>query len=942
MKKKFRQAMAVSFVTLGIAGLAAGAGVLAAMQNNADGGQNAAGESAFAPSVALKDISGCSFESNVESPEETLVQYRGVKVTTGTGVSSFGYNGICDLGKNGDFISFLFLPDQMGTAEADDLVITLTDIYDPSRYITIDFYDGDNSNYPMTSWVAFSESGKYEPFGYEWNGAKLNVGTALDCSWRGAVSDNMGSSWQEANLYYDAEEKAIFAVSYVKSGDIIYNESSDGYTTKKLMFDFDDASYLGADVFEGFTTNEVYITVEVKSSVAAHFLVTNMAGVDLSVEELPVQAPSVSIDYDGYDKNALPYGVAGEDSTYPVFDAIGYSPADGEFAVQEVSVLYGTQPVPVINGRFATKEAGIYTVNYTASSLRGVSSQASVRILVKEKYDEGLAYEIDPGIPSVVSVAEDRVYLPAGKVQGGSGRAEVSFALTVNGEKVEILQDGNAFYFVPEVKNGAEAVYTLTYQIRDITGRVVTAEKEITVSYPDKPVIREVTVPEAIRKGYETVFVKTSAEFVSDAGREEVPVKVRVNGVFLGEDLAYTPQEAGTLEVEYVAYHPDFPDDETKAAVLTYEVAVLALKDALSSTSYFLTEGLEYDSVTNTSVVYTKMQQNARLTFANSLSATALSFAFDLEKNMSEGLTVILQDSENVAQRLVLSIQNKSGTPALYAGDQLIGNLNGSFIEQTPQQISVSYENYTFGVYGLGGDSIGTVANYENGLPFGGFTSGKVYITFVLDERTEVGAKFSLYSLNGHAFSSFEGDRKSPEIALKHNFAALRYEEYGSSVTVSAATASDVFGTVSSLTVKVTAPDRTVVYEGSIGEDYSFTADQFGTYNIVYTASDDSDRKTTMRTSVFVEDTTAPEIESKLSFEAEYSVGDTVKLPEITATDNKDREAGTYYIIILPTGEWKIAEGSYTFAFAGNYVIRAVAVDEAMNTSYLEFSVVVR
>ena len=97
-----------------------------------------------------------------------------------------------------------------------------------------------------------------------------------------------------------------------------------------------------------------------------------------------------------------------------------------------------------------------------------------------------------------------------------------------------------------------------------------------------------------------------------------------------------------------------------------------------------------------------------------------------------------------------------------------------------------------------------------------------------------------------------------------------------------------------------------------------------------------------MRTSVFVEDTTAPEIESKLSFEAEYSVGDTVKLPEIAATDNKDREAGTYYIIILPTGEWKIAEGSYTFAIVGNYVIRAVAVDEAMNTSYLEFSVVVR
>ena len=56
MKKKLRQAMAVSFVTLGIAGLAAGAGVLAAMQNNADGGQNAAGESAFAAQAAARKL----------------------------------------------------------------------------------------------------------------------------------------------------------------------------------------------------------------------------------------------------------------------------------------------------------------------------------------------------------------------------------------------------------------------------------------------------------------------------------------------------------------------------------------------------------------------------------------------------------------------------------------------------------------------------------------------------------------------------------------------------------------------------------------------------------------------------------------------------------------------------------------------------------------------
>lgn len=943
MKKRVKQILITTLTALVCVGISTGVVVLAASQNETTLSPQTQAESAYAPSKALKNIKGCSFESGVVAPEEALEDYRGVKVTTGKGVSTFGYNGVCNLKENGNFISFMFLPEEMGVVEADDLVITLTDVYDPSKYITMDFFDGGSWSYEMASWVAFSESGKYDAFGYEWDGSAIDAGTSCACSWRGAVA-GVDALWQTTQLYYDVQEKAIFVVSYKGTNDGgIYNESAYGYKSKKLLFDFDDKNYLGANIFEGFTTDEVYISVDVTASGSAHFLVTELAGVDLSVDELPAQAPTISIDYNGYDKTALPYGVAGENATYPVFDGIAYAPIDGEFPVKEVSVLYGTESIPVVNGRFATKKAGVYTVNYTATSSRGVSTREALRVFVQAGYTQAPVYEISEDIPTAAYIGTERIYLPDGKMYGGFGRLEVACSLTADGEDVEILQEGNAKYFIPNIKNGTQSTYILTYTVTDITGLSIEAKKEIVVAYPETPVIKQVTVPTAIRKGYETKFAKTVASFAVNGDKVEVPVKVRVNGTFLSEEQAYTPTEAGSISVEYVAYHPSYPNDEDKASVIAYEVAVLALKDTLSSTSYFYTSGIEYDSATDISVVYKKKAENATLTYANALSAAKLSFSFDMDKNTSKGFNIIVQDSVEPTQKLTFSVQSLEGIPIVYCGEYPLGSLAGSFTEQTAQQMVISYDNYAFNVYGKNDEYIGGIVQYDNGLPFEGFTSGNVYVTFVFDERSETDAKFSIYSLNGHTFSKTEGDKIAPVIALKHNLSTLRYAEYASSVLISAASANDVFGTVTSLKVKIIAPDKTVVYDGDIVEDYFLTADKYGIYNVVYTATDDSDKNKTLRMSISVQDTQAPTITSEHKFNASYTVGDTVSLPTISATDNKDTEVGTYYMVILPTGEWKVVvSGTYTFELSGNYVIRVVAVDEALNTAYQEFSISVR
>lgn len=938
--KKSVKAWIAGLLTVGIAGVATGV-VAQAVSESKESSTPIATESEYAPSKALKNVRGCTFESGVKSPDETLEEYTGVKVTS-VGSASFRYNGLCDLRENGDFISFIMMPDEMGTAEIDSFVITLTDAYDSSKYITMNFYDGYRSNYPMATWVSFSESGKYTPFGYEYNGEKLTVGTSIACSWRGVVANNQGNTiWQQTNFYYDVDEKAIFTYAHNALGsDGLFTNGYQDYQTKKLLFDFDDEKYLDTNIFEGFTTDEVYITVDVTSNVNAHLLVTKLGGVDLSGDELPSKAPEISIDYQGYDQNDLPYGVACDESSYPVFDAIAYSPIDGEFEPQEISVLYGTENVPIVNGRFATKKAGVYTVNYTAASVRGESTRKSVRVLVKNDYVQTPSYAVNSDIPSEAYVGEDKVYLPDGKAGGGSGNLDIVTTLACGGEEVEILTKGNAKYFVPQLKSDEnEATYVLAYTIEDITGRKTIVEKNIIVKRSDRPIIDTVSVPAVIRRDYVTTFASTTAIFVDGDEKITVPVKIRVNGTFLN-GCEYTPTTLDTLTLEYVAYHPEYPDDETRAAIERYEVEVLALHSEKSSISYFLVDGMEYLESLSTSVLYSKTAENATFTYANVLSASSLSLVFDMQKNASEGFSITVRDSVNPVEKIVFSVENRLGLPALFVGDTMLGALGGSMVVESAQQMKIVYDNYAYSVYGRNDEYIGTIAEYSNGLPFEGFTSGAVYVEFSFDERTDIGANFWLYSLNGHTFSWADGDKKSPDISLNHSLPTLRYEKYGSQVLVSGATARDVFGSVESLTVKITAPNKSVVYEGAIDEDYTYTANLYGTYNIVYTAVDDSNKKTTLRTAVCIADTEAPTIENKISFKAQYSVGEKITLPKITAKDNKDENVSTYFVVILPTGEWKtVSTASYTFSIKGDYKIRAVAVDEALNTTYVEFAV---
>ena len=945
---------AIVLGALSVASVSVGA-VIATAQSN-QGKSNTETPTAETVDITnvLKNENGCVFEAGAKTPKESNIEDFGVAVTANSTASKFSYNGIVDLNEQDTFLGFMFTPTQHGSNETNSFIVTLTDIYDENKYLTMEFMCGTVWGYPDTTWIRFSESGKYTGIGsvyaanagdgtadyhYLYNpiGAPdyafepSSFGSSISTSFHGKVGENR---YVPSYFYYSAEEKAIY-------GNSCYSWAPERYDK---LFDFDNPYLVGSNVFEGFTTNEVYLTVEMNAVASgSHILLTDFGGVDMS-KELPNVAPKITLDTCGYKENALPYGVKGETATYPIFNALAYSPRESIFKVEDISVRYGGETIPVINGRFATKKSGVYTIFYNTVSEFGYKVGKQVQVVVKDGYEQEVEYTFNEAIPTEVQLGSGKIYLPDGVAKGGSGNLNIERTLTLNGEPVRLYTEGTVDYFLP-IDGEEMGVYELCYSVTDITGCTVEFKRDIIVSISDKPVLSNVYVPEAVRVGFPTVFAKATAVYYKNGEKLEAPVKVRVNGQMLAEDLSYTPTQEEELTVEYIAYNPDAPTDESKAFIRTEQVKTLKLtkEEGAYFASYFLTENLSFASAADTHIQYAQQDalKIARMTYANALAAMNFSVKFDVSKgNTANKVRVILTDSKDADISVVFEIRNEGGFAVLYINGVKQGQIVGSFAEESTQDLAVQYSNYDYSVCDFTGDVVGKVTHTAKGDIFEGFTSELVYMTLEIEGSAIT--NLSIYSINDQMFSNGVVDRKAPDIFFDEQIAFARYFNYGDTVVVPAAKAYDVFSGVASLNVEVKTPGGTTLYSGAADKAYTFKAEHYGLYTIEYIAVDTNGRETKLNCSVEIGDYTAPQIVGEYTFAEAYRIGDTVSLPNIEATDNIENEIKTYYVIITPNGYWKIPSGnSYTFRESGYYKICLCAVDEAYNITRLEFKVAV-
>ena len=105
----------------------------------------------------------------------------------------------------------------------------------------------------------------------------------------------------------------------------------------------------------------------------------------------------IVVDFGEYQGGELPYGVAGANTNYPVFNAVAYNKVGGMLNTPNVDVYYGGKdgalrtPLIITDGRFKTENVGKYHIVYTSQTMYGkVEKTVTIDVLSEYKSEDAL------------------------------------------------------------------------------------------------------------------------------------------------------------------------------------------------------------------------------------------------------------------------------------------------------------------------------------------------------------------------------------------------------------------------------------------------------------------------------------------------------------------------------------------------------------------------
>ena len=229
-------------------------------------------------------------------------------------------------------------------------------------------------------------------------------------------------------------------------------------------------------------------------------------------------------------------------------------------------------------------------------------------------------------------------------------------------------------------------------------------------------------------------------------------------------------------------------------------------------------------------------------------------------------------------------------------------------------------------------------------------------------------SKISLQSLNDQIFGTrTSGDEQGPSSEFASEVAVKA--KVGETVTIPAARAYDVLNQIDRVTVmvrKIGTPPVPVLTTTSADEAHTVKLTERGTYQVIYYAYDTAGNESNKVFTIRVVDSVAPTL--KVDFNnTTKSVGDTVTLPKVTASDDSDK---VYYdiFVTLPNNElrlvlhsengqttsylnandhhypssFKVSDNSFKLEMAGKYVLTVMAYDDDYNVTIQSFTIFVK
>ena len=855
---------------------------------------------------------------------------------------------VADLTSTNNLIEGFITPDKRGTADFDKLTVTLTDAADPSVYVNVDVMRWTiNGNALGQMCVAAAGQGQimtgYEKSsGLEVNNGKgtLILGTwvgqfnsddGTNLKWGGAATPLAPDKWK-ISLSFDASSTKISA-----QGNVVSQLNSVDYYK---------------DVWTGFKSDKVRLSISATgySSSTANFCLTKVLGMDIVGNTFTDEgAPVITVDTP-YEK--MPEGVVGR--AYGVPAATAYDDYAGELT-PEVNVYYNyssAYPVSVslIDGVFVPEKAGYYALVYKAEDYSGNESE---KVYVMHAGGEIAPITVTlPKIETQVKLGYP-VAFKAAEVSGGSGNKNVKITATHDGETIEIT-DGYRFEKAGE--------WTIVYTATDYVGTVGKSTPVIiNAEASEEPFFNESAKLDPVYiDGSEYLLPELYCDDYSSGKLEKklCSVKVeypdgRTETYTSGEKFVPSVANSGDkVKITYFGGKEEYNDG-------TMEVAVLKIRndEEIDCSRYFYGDGFITSFVDDDNVEFEKgvliaiekAAKEVKWTFANAQVADVFSVEFTTFAKLTKfgGIKVTLKDSANPDLAATLNVTVSSAGTTVSNGNfsldlktVLTAGLSG---------VKIGYKN---GKFSFNKTNV-PIAKYDNGEAFGGFPSGRVYFDFAVENALR-GAEYKIDAVSGNILSSDTGDYAKPTIKINGDYGGNYNlnDEY----VLHSVTAGDTFCPNVAVKLSVYDGDGNVVTDKNglkienvdAGKEYVIKLDKYGVWNAKYTARKENwatgSRKFTAYINVI--DTESPVIKINSGYTKTAKVGDTIVMPDFSATDNltaADKLTVMKYVINAE-GKMTMLDGksnSFKATKAGKYVMCITVCDEFGNASTEFFTVTV-
>lgn len=841
---------------------------------------------------------------------------------------TFVYNVPIDLSQNtvNDIVTILPLQTS-NAANVQDIIVRITDCYDSTNYVEfLLWYMAGNSTYARANASNQESNGLYKTETMKpVTGAKevfVNGERYISYYSQWGVSLANGATANSANG---------FTWTYNNDTQEVRVKHSRSETEGALVTQLGNPDMFGENLFKGFTTGEVYLSLYANSykegdpsiEIAA---IGGAKGEALqSAAYMDRKAPLLDVNYTPTVGNAV-FVAQGEE--VEIFDA---TVMDISGANLSTSVYYNYESskrsnVFVKDGKFTATKPGSYTIVYTATD--GHGNTATEKVVVNSVTKEN-GKAIDFAVEELTSItAGQTISLPVPTVSGLNGDVIVdTYVTTPNGNKERI--EGDSFTVL---YNGS---YTFEYHYYDTVSSYT-----YTYAVEGKPSdsVRFLSTPNMPRyfiknANYSLEDIKAYTFTASEPTTVDTTFFVKFDGgEYVEADVNNFLVEADTsVQVKYICRDQVLESDVIPVVDTGFNASVKMSEHFQGS--FTAVEDFSYVRYTANAT-----QGDCGMQFINALTVPEFRLDFTIPLGASyKALRLTLTDYYNRENKTVIELTSANGSlVAIVDGVTYKGT--GTFANN---EIKSVFYNDSTKKWMLPN---GATASYTNP-----FTTSLCLLDVEL-----VGINGEAYvdirMVGNQPFGSTYFDVIEPIISAKNCSGQRKLND---KVILQPAVYVDVLSPslAGSLKIKVvdsegqvvTADDGTVL-DGNADatKEYAFTVTKYGNYRVTYTVNDQSMNSAFLPLLIVVSDDVKPVV---------TITEDHITVPYLTAytfdnftvADNVTPTEELKVTVVVYDKSFSVVSVGKTFeaTYVGDYVVYVYCADAVGNSSYATFTLTV-